>query len=238
MEPPLADDAWLRIVAKTGETDIAVVSFSGIEQAFGGVPQEEFVKTFAGSAHSHFFVIDKQCTWYNATADAIVRTLEPRLRGFRKVVALGNSMGGFGAIYFASRLPNCRTAVAFVPQFSVNPAIVPAETRWKTHRARLTAWPVPHAMSEARDDTVAHLFFGRRDKRDRDHLALFRKHAKPGTSIFSLNDARHDVAKFLRSRNLLRPILDAVILGDAVDIGALLAENGVRHDRWPVQPSA
>ena len=232
MESPIVDDAALRIVARPGQTDVAVVSFSGIEQAFGGVPQEEFVKTLSDSAHSHFFVVDKQCTWYNATAATIVRTLEPRLRPFRKVVTLGNSMGGFGAIYFASRLPNCRTAIAFVPQFSVDPAIVPEETRWKAHRARLTAWPVRHAMCGARDDGVVHLFFGRRDARDQAHLALFRKHATPGTDIFSLNDATHDVAKYLRSRNLLRPVLDAVVLDDTANIGALLAESGVPHDCW------
>lgn len=234
MEPPLVDDLALRIAATQGTTDVAVISFSGIEQELGGVPREEFVSTLAGSRHSHFFVVDKQCSWYNATAPAILSTLGPRLCDFRKVVTIGNSMGGFGAIYFASRLPNCRTAVAFVPQFSVDPEIVPGETRWKEHRARLSAWPVRHAMVDANSEVAFHVFFGGNDQRDQAHLALFKAHATLGTSIFSLPDAAHGVAKYLRQRNLLRLVLDAVVLKDtgATGIRNLLVDSRTPHSAW------
>jgi pimeloyl-ACP methyl ester carboxylesterase len=234
MEPPIVDDAVLRIAAAQGNTDVAIVSFSGIEHEFGGVPREEFVDTLAGNRHAHFFVVDKQRSWYNATAPAILSTLGPRLRDFHKVVTIGNSMGGFGAIYFASRLPNCQTAIAFVPQFSVDPEIVPGETRWKEHRARLSAWPVRHAMVEANGEAAFNIFFGGSDSHDQAHLALFKSHATLGMSIFSLPDADHGVAKYLRQRNLLRPLLDAVILRDAGVIGirSLLADSSTPHSAW------
>jgi pimeloyl-ACP methyl ester carboxylesterase len=234
MEPPIVDDPVLRIAIARGDTDVAVVSFSGIEHELGQVPREEFVNTLAGNRHSHFFVVDKQRSWYNATAPAILSTLVPRLRDFRRVVTIGNSMGGFGAIYFASRLPNCRTAIAFVPQFSADPEIVPGETRWKEHRARLSAWPVRHAMVDANGEVAFHTFFGSSDTRDQAHLALFKTHATMGTSIFSLPDAAHGVAKYLRQRNLLRPVLDAAILKDtgATGIRSLLADSSTPHSAW------
>ena len=234
MHSPIVDDSALRISITPGDTDVAVVSFSGIEQELGGVPREEFVNTLAGSTHSEFFVVDKQRTWYNATAPAIVSTLHPRLLNFRKVVTIGNSMGGFGAIYFASRLPNCRTAIAFVPQFSIDPAIVPRETRWKEHRARLSAWPVRHAMLEANNEVAFHIFFGGNDKRDQAHMALFKSHATRGTSVFSLPDAAHGAAKYLRQHNLLRPVTDAAIRNDsgATVIRDLLTGQRVPHGAW------
>jgi len=234
MHPPILDDSALRITSTPGDTDVAVVSFSGIEQALGGVPREEFVNTLAGSSNREFFVVDKERSWYNATAPVIVSTLAPRLRDFRKVVTIGNSMGGFGAVYFASRLPNCRTAIAFVPQFSIDPAIVPGETRWKVYRSRLSAWPVRHALLDANSEVDFHIFFGGNDRRDQAHRALYKNHATRRTSIFSLPLAAHGVAKYLRQQHLLRPVLDAAIQTQtgARVIGELLARHGVPHSAW------
>jgi pimeloyl-ACP methyl ester carboxylesterase len=163
-----------------------------------------------------------------------VSTLAPRLRDFRKVIAIGNSMGGFGAVYFASRLPNCRTAIAFVPQFSIDPTIVPGETRWQQHRLRLSAFPVRHALLDANGGVDFHIFFGGNDRRDQTHLALFKSHATRRTNIFSLPHAAHGVAKYLRQQRLLRPVLDAAIEmeGAAKVITELLANRGVLHDAW------
>jgi len=234
MHPPIIDDSALRITATPGDTDTAIISFSGIEHELGGVPREEFVNTLAGTSHSEFFVVDKERSWYNATAPTIVSTLAPRLRDFRKVIAIGNSMGGFGAVYFASRLPNCRTAIAFVPQFSIDPTIVPGETRWQRHRLWLSAFPVRHALLDANGEVDFHIFFGGNDGRDQTHLALFKSHATRRTNIFSLPHAAHGVAKYLRQQRLLRPVLDAAIeLEEAATvITELLANRGVLHDAW------
>ena len=65
-----------------------------------------------------YFVKDKVRHWYAESADRIAEVLNRslRARNIESVACIGNSMGGFGAIYFASRLFNCRNAVAFVPQ--------------------------------------------------------------------------------------------------------------------------
>jgi pimeloyl-ACP methyl ester carboxylesterase len=234
LETVIVDDEMLRITATRGNTDTAVVTFSGVGMQVDGIPQEEFVKTLQGATHSQFFVVDKVRSWYNATARDIVSTLSPLLGGYRKVVTLGNSMGGFGAIYFASQLPNVRTAVSFSPQFSVNAAVVPGETRWGAYRSRITSWTVRDAMEQARDDPEMLLFFGAGKQEDDQHRILFQTHATDRTAIITLRDAQHGTARHLKRGGMLRQVLDTIIQHDAgaTGVAALLAESQVPHTLW------
>jgi len=55
--------------------------------------------------------------------------------GFKNVVFYGSSMGGYGALAYASAAPGARV-VAFSPQTSLDPATVPFETRYRNGFAR------------------------------------------------------------------------------------------------------
>jgi len=230
----IVNNDTLCITFTPGDTDTAVVTFSGIGLAVGDTPQEEFVKTQQGAVHAQFYVIDKARSWYNATAPEIVSHLAPLLPRYRKVVTLGNSMGGFGAAYFAFRLPNCRAAIAFVPQFSVRRALVPKERRWREFRTKIGAWTVQHAMEQANDDPELLLFFGAQEPRDLEHLMLFQRHATKRTSIFVLEETKHGAARYLKQHGHLRPLLDAVILRDegAEGVERLLNSHDVPHTFW------
>jgi len=230
----ITDDDALRIVALEGDTDTAMVSFSGIGQGLGALPKEEFGKTLRGTRHWQFFVVDKQCTWYTATADDIVRHLSPILGRFRKVVTLGNSMGGYGALLFAERLPNCTAAIAFVPQFSMDPRVVPNEKRWQRYRERIVDWPQQNLLQGMPDGLPLHIFFGARERRDDPHLDLFRQHATPKTFIYVLRDAAHDPARRLRDKHLLAATLDAIVVDNAGDkhVRALFSEKKIAHSFW------
>jgi pimeloyl-ACP methyl ester carboxylesterase len=230
----IVDNDTLCTTFTPGDTDTAVVTFSGVGLAVGDTPQEEFVKTQEGAVHAQFFVIDKVRSWYNATAPEIVSHLTPLLLDYRKVVTLGNSMGGFGAAYFASRLPNCRAAISFVPQFSVRRTLVPKEKRWREFRSKIGPWTVQHAMEQANDDPELLLFFGAQEPRDLEHLALYQQHATRRTSIFLLAEPRHGAARYLKNRGHLRALLDAVILRDegAGGVERLLNSHQVPHTFW------
>ncbi|HVU21102.1 MAG TPA: hypothetical protein VHE09_10250 [Rhizomicrobium sp.] len=234
MKTVIVDNDNLSITFTEGDTGTAVVTFSGVGLAVGNTPQEEFVKTMQGARHAQFFVVDKLRSWYNATAPDIIAHLSPILMRYRKVATLGNSMGGFGAVYFASRLPNCSAAISFVPQFSVNAVIVPRETRWREYRSRIETWNVRHALEAASDDPEILLFFGTQEPRDLDHLALFREHATRRTSIWSLDGARHGAARYLKREGHLRALLDSVIVRDegAAGVERLLERHEVPHTFW------
>jgi pimeloyl-ACP methyl ester carboxylesterase len=230
----IIDDDALKIVALPGDSDTAIVSFSGIGQGLGALPKEEFGKTLGGTRHWQFFVVDKRCTWYTATDNDVVRHLSPVLGRFRKVVTLGNSMGGYGAVLFASRLPNCAAAIAFVPQFSLDSKVVPEEKRWRDYQSKIANWPAQQLLDGVRDSLPIHIFFGARERRDRPHSDLFKRHATPRTFIYVLRGAAHDPARRLRDKGLLAATLDAIIIGDADDgpVRRLFAENKIRHSFW------
>ena len=233
-EQVLHEDDDLRITLLPGTTGIAVVAFSGVGLKLGGPPQEEFVKTLEGASHSQIFVVDKNRTWYNATAEKILDVLGRELSSYQGVATLGNSMGGFGAVYFAPRLPACRCAISFVPQFSVEPGIVPQETRWQIYRERIDTWRIHHAMEGASDDIPLHIFFGRTAPLDDMQEALFKTHASGRMAIYGMAGAAHNGAGHLKRHGALQPVLDAVIM-DGADAGAvhdLLLSKGVEAEVW------
>jgi pimeloyl-ACP methyl ester carboxylesterase len=232
----ITDDDALRIVALEGDSDTALVSFSGIGQGLGTLPKEEFGKTLRGTRHAQFFVVDKRCTWYTATRTDIVRQLSPLLRRFRKVVTMGNSMGGYGALLFASRLPNCASAIAFVPQFSMDPRVVPKEKRWRRFSERIVDWPEKHLLHGMLDSLALHIFFGARERRDAPHIELFKQHATSQTFIYVLRGAAHDPARRLRDEGLLAATLDAIVVDDAggKSVRALLSKRRIQYDYWSV----
>jgi pimeloyl-ACP methyl ester carboxylesterase len=166
-----------------------------------------------------------------------VRHLSPILDRFRKVVTLGNSMGGYGALLFASRLPNCTSAIAFVPQFSMDPRVVPKEKRWRRFTERIADWPQQHLLHGMPDTLPLHIFFGARERRDGPHVDFFKRHATSGTSIYVLRGAAHDPARRLRDKGLLAATLDAIIVDDAggARVRPLFSEKRIRYDFWSVE---
>lgn len=234
METVITDTRALRITATPGDTDTAVVAFSGVGFQLEQIPQEEFVTTLQGATHSRFFVVDKRRSWYNATASDIIAILTPYLARYRKVVTLGNSMGGFGAVYFASRLPNVRSAISFSPQFSVDAALVPCETRWDAYRSRITSWTVRHAMEQVSGKPEILLFFGAEEREDDEHRVLFEQYATDQTAIVSLAEAHHGTARYFKRNDLLTRLLDAIIVDEvgATGMTDLLARSQVPYTLW------
>lgn len=113
--------------------------FTGIRQGMGGINAEEFVGSTALPGFSAIFVSDLKRSWFNGFApEALTDVIASRIEG-KRVVTLGNSMGGFGAIWATGILP-VETAIAFAPQFSVHPEVVPQEDRWWDFRADIAEW--------------------------------------------------------------------------------------------------
>jgi len=67
---------------------------------------------------------------------------------FEKVLFVGASMGGFGALNYASVVPGA-TVLAFSPQTTMNREIAPFETRFK-YRVNRTDWVAPKNLDAAK----------------------------------------------------------------------------------------
>jgi len=241
MNDILVDDDRLLITRRLGTSGRSVVSFSGVGLRMGGLPEmqrEEFGRS-AGEAGDPtvVFVIDRTRSWYNRVFDQVVDVLRADLRGGGEIATLGNSMGGFAAFRMAQALPNCSRAIAFSPQYAVNPRHMPRqEKRWEQHRAAIIMHHIAHALEAetARPDTSGTsywAFFGINKLPDLAHMAAFRALGLPNAHAVCLDECGHDVAAIMRKAGALGPLLANLLPpaeADPAIVESTLARYGLR----------
>ena len=197
----VVDNERLRISYERGEGDVLVIAFAGVGLALGGIQTEEFrnsVKQLHQQGQcSVAYVLDKRRSWYNdgvgsEIADAL--NLTARQVEASKVVTLGNSMGGTGALIFAGILANCSQAIAFCPQSSVNPDVAPFETRWGEWRKSIEKWDFPDATATLEQGVKYDIFYGEDDPLDLQHARRFSTLDRPNINLHMLSKCGHDVA--------------------------------------------
>ncbi len=231
------EDDRLRISHGEGDADTAVIAFAGVGLALGGIQIEEFSSSLSragqGGRPSAIFVIDKRRRWYNdGIATPIVEVVNGVLArlGARRVVALGNSMGGFGAVALGPRFPGCVRVVGFSPQSSVRADLVPFEARWPEWRAGIAQWDLPDAVALG-DAAESHLFFGRGDRLDMQHAARFAAAGLPFRHIYRVAGTDHDLVRDLKRRGALSPLLEALIWAEKLE-PEVVARIAARGGSW------
>jgi dienelactone hydrolase len=213
-----------------------VVAFTGVGLGMQGIQTEEFRKTIAAGAQSRAtYVIDKSRSWYNATHDAVLEHLVPLCASSGRVATLGNSMGGFGAFYFAASLPHCTRAIAFAPQFSVHPELIPpGEKRWANFRAGIGEHHRRHAFDHPSDEVDYIAFFGGDNRVELAHAYRLAKVATARTFIFIVRNCEHDVAAAIKQAGLMVSLLDLLLTRETFRPGAvmrLLRDGGLDVQR-------
>jgi pimeloyl-ACP methyl ester carboxylesterase len=203
----------LEITHQPGSSDTAIVVFTGIGMGEDYVQIEEFRKSLDGTPNHILFVKDKTRTWYNGQFDNISSILRQELTRLqiRSVVTVGNSMGGFGAIAFAGRLPGCSQVLAFAAQTSVDPAIVPWEGRWWDLRQDVRQWCGLDATKLLDGKVRYNLFFGADGEQDMQHAYRFAGARTPLMTICVVKHAAHNCARILKKAGAFQPIVDSVV---------------------------
>ncbi|NRR92003.1 hypothetical protein HSX10_10540 [Winogradskyella undariae] len=106
-----------------GHSKILLVSFGGIKQGMG-IPIYEFYNVFKDIGCDKVYIKDVNQAWYhkgvNREIDDIKKLKELLQKiiikgAYEKVIFIGNSMGGYGAILFGALL-NVDSVIAFSPQ--------------------------------------------------------------------------------------------------------------------------
>ena len=112
---------------------IAVVFASAGKWGAGG-PIEEFKNTIIKTGISVIFVICKGIEWYNnqETLD-VIEILSDFVERYDHCCALGESMGGSGALMFARYCNKVSRILSFAPQFSVRSPFVEMDNRYKNY---------------------------------------------------------------------------------------------------------
>ena len=224
MPRPVHEDDDLRITAFGDPAEPGVVlCFTGFQNAMGGVAPEQFVRSSRLSGFSTMFVSDRRLSWFNAIDPARFFGIGAPLVAGRRVVAIGNSMGGFGAIW-VSALIETETVIAFAPQWSVHPDVMSQEERWPRQRAAIAEWRVESLDGRFVAGTRYVTLNGEIDRAHWRHFPF-----GPGRDHLLIADAGHDAAQLIRRHGALEALIaDCVGGGDAL---ACLTRHGVAAER-------
>lgn len=149
-----------RTKAGTVGSGRVLISFTGIGHRINGfnLQKAEFGR-LSESYDQMFIVSDLTRSWANSLDfDRLAEVIIRQAAG-AEIHCIGNSMGGFIALLAPKFLPISR-AVAFAPQYSMNPAIVPWETRWPHYRQGIKKWLYPSLDGVWQDGTHYYAFVG------------------------------------------------------------------------------
>jgi hypothetical protein len=207
------EDETIRVSGIRGGDKALFVAFTGIGHRLGAMQREEFVRVAqAGGEHSVLIVHDKTRSWYNepSFADKLQPIVAEWGARCEKIVTIGNSMGGFGAIVFAGLL-DADVAIAFSPQFSVSPTVLPKENRWNEFTSKIKEFIYESAGSYIVPGCEYYLFQGDGGK-DWNHVGSFP--ILSNVHQFVIRDGPHNIAAILKSRGFLSKIVSACTAGD------------------------
>lgn len=212
----LHEDADLLISWLPGAGHRAVLAFAGMVVALGGRQPLEFVGVAAAEGRHVLFVSDLRHSWYShpGLQDRIVRVVQDfcAAQGITDLCTIGNSMGGYGAILFASLLP-VRHVAAFVPQILLTPELL-AMQQWDEARACIQHGVVRDLVPGMLTSTARFtLVYGDQDIDDNIHAAHLPKAANIDPLIVKGCD--HKVSRWLKDRGVLAALGSAMLDGRA-----------------------
>lgn len=224
---PVYEDADLRIAILEGARESMVIVFTGLGQGMGPARAQEFAGSASGDGRNTVvFVVDKNSGWYEQPG--LARRISMELgalvaeRKPERILNIGNSMGGYGAIRF-SAVTGAQTVLAFGPQYSIKPGVVPGETRWTRAAARIGEISVERLDGFfCRDATyvITHGLNGL----DRLQAAMFPTGRRIDHYLFAERD--HDTGGAIKLAGMLPRLLRAAVNGRRRRMGKLIVAAG------------
>ena len=211
----LYNDDYMKISARDEWTrgDMVLLSFTGIGHGMGGIDVQRPEFFGAGKSFGNIiFISDRKRSWGNSLDfGRIFEVLEPHIKQ-RRVYSIGNSMGGFLSIVASNFLP-IHSSLSFVPQFSVDPRVVPFERRWKEHTQKIRDFVIPNATNFINDETRYFIFSGGNGP-DVNHARLFPHRSNVFHYLFE--DMGHNVAARLKEDGDLQGSIEACFRGEKI----------------------
>ncbi|NBE07472.1 hypothetical protein [Paragemmobacter ruber] len=224
--PLLRKDRRLWVWWHRGTSRRLVVVFCSVGHAPDTPPVLEFAQSAtAGGRDSAVFIGDPQRSWLNAPGliEEIVEVIEAARdeAGTDETVTLGYSMGGFAALVIGGFVP-VRAALAFSPQMSIDPALVPDEGRWTRYRRRIGAIRIRNAADHMAAGTDHHIVMGL-SRMEKPQIRLLPRAAN--AALYFLPRTRHDTAPRIKRAGLLPAVLDHAFSRRGEALASLLAEQ-------------
>lgn len=205
----LAESGPYRVAHLAGAADTLVIAFASIGHDPSRPPSPEFVASATAGGRPAFFVTDAARSWTNAAGicDVLAKSVET-LRGrqsIRRIVTVGQSMGGFAALVAADLLP-VDAVLAFGPQSRIDD---PDDARWRDWTASIL--PMHRAAPPVPDGPWICLFHGLQD----DQTQALRFPQRKGLDHVLFADQTHSgLTHHLKTRGVLQGLVDAAAQGD------------------------
>ncbi|MRU15593.1 hypothetical protein FDP25_09140 [Roseovarius sp. A21] len=177
------------------------------------------------------FVIDESRSWLNSPgmAERLIATIEDVALqiGAKRLVGLGNSMGATMLLHL-SRDVAFDTILAFTPQYSVDPAIVPEERRWRFFRRQIENFRFPAVQGLRPEKTAYFILHG--DEAD-ELIHALRFPPSQRVSHLILPGYGHRLAIKLKRKGALPTLVNLAIEGRHHRLGKRLMRLGAipRH---------
>lgn len=231
------DDDELMMREMPGSGHRLVLAFGGIRQGIAGIPRDEFIATASDKGSNHvLFITDQKCSWFSRAGltDRIVEHVSQYAQKHQitEIVAIGNSMGGYGAILFSALLPVKRVA-AFVPQISMHSEVLD-EPRWQEFRPDFGPELARSLEESFRKSTAEiHVVYGAEDRLDQAHAALIP--SLPNLHVRMMRHCDHsDAVVRLKDTGYLAKLVNAVLSGTANEVSDLFDayDRGHRRPTW------
>lgn len=189
-----------------------VVAFTGVSHGLGGV-DFDFYQTLGAGDAAALFVRDRGQRWYQyeenqlLAVDSHIREAAAKV-GAERLLLMGNSMGGFGALLFGKRLA-ANAILAFAPQTCITPALTAAmgDYRWGEYQAFIPSYPVGDLNSLQNPDSRVTVCASSDDPLDIAHAdRLSWPHSKERRAA-----GGHAIAKTLRDAGELEAVVRAAL---------------------------
>lgn len=165
---------------------------------------------------SHLGVFAHRPDWYRdmGLIDRMSRLAgEGFFDGYERVLFAGSSMGAFGALVFSSLVPGAH-ALAFNPQTTLNPEIVPWEERFARGRAQDWSLPLSDAAALMERQGRVDVLYDPDFEPDRLHVNRL---DGPTLRRFKCWFSNHKSAVFLRKIDALKPVMEAALFDELTE---------------------
>lgn len=205
-----------------------LITVSGANLRIGNAPEEELLGTQRHDGQRAALIV-ADTTLSSFTNPALVDRLQVEVEraverlGRPRVLIMGSSIGGHGALHLANRL-GAEAALGFAPIFSTD-VRVHHEDRWAEGQKRLH----PDGMATIGDDMSTDcryvaIFAANRAVEQRHYAALSRV---PGIEVHLIREGGHRIARELHKHGVLTAVIDAVFAGAPMPVAfnALLADE-------------
>ncbi len=173
-------------------------------------------KYASDSGYSHLGVMAHVSDWYR-DADLIRRfeglVAQGFFEGYERVVFAGVSMGGYASLVFSSLVPGAHV-VAINPQSTLDPDLVPWETRYENGQRQDWTLPLGDGAALTHGAGRINIFYDPYFELDQSHVDRFHG---DNIRIFKCWFSNHKTAVFLRKIGALKAVMTHCVMDELTE---------------------